>query len=154
MIVASRLVLVASGFLIAVLWFDLMFDVQVWRHPGTDSLPESVLESIARYYRRVTTDASPMGRLVGLSMLVLVGSIGAQAIAGGTPGWVSVVSGLGAVTGPGLAGARVFRNARRLARRQDPLNTQSALARTIARDHVVCLAAMVLTLVVQLVRPT
>ena len=44
-----------------------MFDVQVWRHRHSPQISEEALESIARYYRRVTTTASPMGRLVGRS---------------------------------------------------------------------------------------
>jgi hypothetical protein len=48
-----------AGFLLAVLWFDLMFDVQVLRAaPG--ALPEPVLASIAGYYARVTTAARPI----------------------------------------------------------------------------------------------
>src|SRR5207302_8188768 len=35
---------------------------------------DSVLASIAAYYRRDTTDASPMGRLVSAAMLVLSGA--------------------------------------------------------------------------------
>ena len=35
-----------AAFLLAVLWFDLMFDVQVRRHP-TDPLPAEVLASIS-----------------------------------------------------------------------------------------------------------
>ena len=62
-----------AGFLIAVLWFDLMFDVQA-RLPGA-ALPEAVLASISAYYRRVTTEASPMGRLVSVAMLVTVAAI-------------------------------------------------------------------------------
>ena len=46
----------AAGFLLAVLWFDLMFDVQVSATPAGE-LPEQVLASIAGYYRRVTTTA-------------------------------------------------------------------------------------------------
>jgi hypothetical protein len=69
----------ATGFLIAVLWFDLMFDVQVWRHRGSPCTPEPALQSIAAYYRRVTTTASPMGRLVGFVMLVLVSALVVQA---------------------------------------------------------------------------
>src|SRR5437762_2349871 len=64
----ARFVTAGAGFLLAVLWFDLMYDVQVIGH-REGSLPESVLESIGRYYRRVTTDARPMNRLVALSML-------------------------------------------------------------------------------------
>ena len=58
----------SGGFLLAVLWFDLMFDVQVIRLPA-ESVPEEVLASIAAYYHRVTTAADPMGRAVGLAML-------------------------------------------------------------------------------------
>ena len=49
-----------GGFLLAVLWMDLMFDVQVLRHRRDAQLPEPVLASIAAYYGRVTTRARPM----------------------------------------------------------------------------------------------
>ena len=57
-----------AAFLLAVLWFDLMFDVQVRGHAG-GPLPPEVLASISAYYRRVTTEAWPMNRLVVLVML-------------------------------------------------------------------------------------
>ena len=57
-----------AGFLLAVLWFDLMFDVQVLRHRIGDE-PDETLASIAAYYRRVTTAARPMNRLVMTAML-------------------------------------------------------------------------------------
>ncbi len=43
---------IASGaaFLICVLWFDLMFDVQTRNHEG-DALPTEVLASISSYSR-------------------------------------------------------------------------------------------------------
>lgn len=44
-----------AGFLLAVLWFDLMFDVQTRKHAG-ERLPPEVLASITSYYRRVTTE--------------------------------------------------------------------------------------------------
>ena len=140
----------ATGFLIAVLWFDLMFDIQVWRHRRSPQVPDSVLESIAAYYRRVTTTASPMGRLVGLIMLVLLGELVVQAISGDEALWVSVVSIPAALIGIGLAAARIFGWARRLGSRKDPPAVQSELARGIFRAHIVCLAAMVTLLAVQL----
>ena len=140
----------AMGFLIAVLWFDLMFDVQVWRHRRSPQVPDGVLESIAAYYRRVTTTASPMGRLVGLIMLGLLGALGVQAISGDEPLWVSVVSIPAALIGIGLAAARIFGWARRLGARRDPPAVQSELARGIFRAHIVCLAAMVTLLAAQL----
>jgi hypothetical protein len=42
----------------------------------------------------------------------------------------------------GLAGARVVPNSVRLGARSDPPGAQSALARSICRDHLVCLAGM------------
>lgn len=67
-----------AGFLLAVLWFDLMFDVQVRSHSGV-VLPDEVLASISSYYRRVTTDAAPMNRFVAIGMIVTLAGIGAQA---------------------------------------------------------------------------
>src|SRR5213082_1646375 len=56
----------AGGFLLAVLWMDLIFDVQVLRHPARGGdVPEPVLASIAAYYRRATTDSRPMSHLIG-----------------------------------------------------------------------------------------
>ena len=140
----------AAGFLIAVLWFDLIFDVQMWRHRRAREAPEPVLASIAAYYRRVTTTASPMGRLVGLVMVVLWVGLIVQAIDGDAPAWVSAASIPAALLATGLAGVRVFGRARRLGARADPPATQSALARGILRDHLVCLAAMSVVMAVQL----
>ncbi len=65
-----------GGFLLAVIWMDLMFDVQALRGPRTAPLPEPALASIAGYYRRVTTDAWPMNQLVGVVMTgTVLGSV-------------------------------------------------------------------------------
>ena len=66
-----------AGFLLAVLWFDLMFDVQT-RKSVANPLPSEVLASISAYYRRVTTDAYPMNRLVALVMLLTIAVICAE----------------------------------------------------------------------------
>ena len=50
-----------AAFLVAVLWFDLMFDVQA-QGSGSGPVDEEALASIARYYARVTTRARPMNR--------------------------------------------------------------------------------------------
>ena len=75
-----------AGFLLAVLWFDLMFDVQVRGHSAAE-LPEAVLASIARYYARVTTAARPMNRLVALAMLVTLGALIAELFGDELPVW-------------------------------------------------------------------
>jgi type IV secretory pathway TrbD component len=141
----------AAAFLVAVLWFDLMFDVQVWPHRGEELVPVAVIESIATYYRRVTTDASPMGKLISVVMTALVALLVWQAVRGGTAAWVSMVSLAATVTAVGLALTRVVPNAQRLGARRDPHAVQSALARRIFRDHLVFLGLMVTVLVVQLV---
>jgi hypothetical protein len=141
----------AAGFLIAVLWFDLMFDVQVIPHRRQPTVPEAVLQSIAGYYRRVTTDASPMGRLIAVVMVSLLALLTWQAARAGTPGWVSAVSLIAAVAAIGLAIGRVVPAAVRLGSRRDPYEAQSALARGILRDHLAFLGLMVTVLVVQLV---
>jgi hypothetical protein len=146
----DQAVTAAAGFLLSVLWFDLMFDVQVLRHRHEPQVPATVLESIAAYYRRVTTTASPMGRLVGVVMVVLLAALVAQAATGDAPVWVSAVSLPAAALAIGLATVRVFGRARRLGTREDPQDVQSALARSILRDHLICLAAMSVVLAVQL----
>ena len=144
------LITAAAGFLIAVLWFDLMFDVQVLRHRREPQVPEAVLASIAAYYRRVTTTASPMGRLVAMAMLALFVGLIAQAVRADAGWWVSATSFPAAFLAVGLAMGRVFGRARRLGSRTDPPDVQSDLARSICRDHLVCLASMSLLLMVQL----
>ncbi|MEX0682309.1 MAG: hypothetical protein WD904_00345 [Dehalococcoidia bacterium] len=140
----------AAGFLLAVLWFDLMFDVQVWRHRRAPDVPEPALESIAAYYRRVTTTASPMGRLVAVVMLVLIAALVWQAVDGDAPTGVSVASAPLALVAVGLAVGRVFGRARRLGARGDSPAVQTELARSIFRDHLICVSAMATLLAVQL----
>jgi hypothetical protein len=138
-----------AGFLLAVLWFDLMFDVQVVPYRKAD-LPEPIVGSIAGYYRRVTTDAHPMNRLVLIAMLVTLGGIVAQLARSDGPAaarWSSLVL---AVLPIGLAGARTVPSAVRLGSRRDPLAAQVATARSIYAQHVFCACCIALLLVVQL----
>src|SRR5205085_2298940 len=99
-----------AGFLLAVLWFDLMFDVQT-RTSRDGTLPPEVLASIAGYYRRVTTDARPMNRLVSLVMLATVLALGAEIFEDQNPVWLEAMSVACAISAIGLAIARTFRNA-------------------------------------------
>ncbi|MEN8159085.1 MAG: hypothetical protein ABFS41_03325 [Myxococcota bacterium] len=137
-----------GGFLIAVLWMDLMFDVQTLRQ-REDVLPEAVLDSIAGYYRRVTTEAAPMSRLVALVMAVAVATTLTQLVVEEVR-WASAISLLLAGVPIALAQTRIFPAAARLGGQQDTPETQSRLARQICRDHLVCLAAMVAFTALQL----
>ena len=147
----SEIVAAAAGFLIAVLWFDLMFDVQVLPHRRSTEVPQTAVESISAYYRRVTTTASPMGRLVGLVMIVLLAALVVQTASGDSPLWVGAVSIPAGLLAICLAVLRVFGRARRLGSRKDPVAMQSELARSIFRDHLICLAAMAILLATQLI---
>jgi hypothetical protein len=131
---------VGGGFLLAVLWMDLMFDVQVLRHEDGE-LPEEVLSSTAAYYRRVTTEARPMGYAVGLVMLGTVFALVAEIVHSplAWAGWISLLLCTGPVL---LALLRVYPNAVRLGSRGDSPLGQSALARSICRDHLICFASM------------
>src|SRR5262245_43695591 len=142
-----------AGFLIAVLWFDLMFDTQTRRHRGA-ALPDDVLASIRAYYRRVTSDARPMNRLISVVMLGTLAAIAAELANAATPRWLVLVSLAAAVSAIGLAAARTVRNASRLGRAVDARDVQTALARGIFRDHVYCLAAMAVVLSLQLYAST
>lgn len=134
---------VGGGFLLAVLWMDLMFDVLVFgegRERGK-SISEDRLAQIAAYYRRVTTTARPMNYLVGLVMAAMVAILVTRLVAGGS----SLVDAISlALCGIpiGLALLRIFPNAVRLGARSDGDVEQSRLAREICSAHLVCFAAM------------
>ena len=121
-----------------------MFDVQArGREVGEDALA-----SIAAYYARVTTKARPMNRLVALAMVATLAAIVVQlARGGGWPAWASLAL---VVLAVGVAGAHTVPAAVRLGTRRDPMDVQTALARSILRDHVVCFACIATVIVLQL----
>jgi hypothetical protein len=149
----NAVVTAGAGFLLAVLWFDLMFDVQVLRQGGGD-VPEPVLASISTYYSRVTTAARPMNRLIAAVMLATIAAIIIQITEGDAPAWVGWTS-LGLAGGAiALAAVRTVPGAVRLGTRADLPAVQSRLARSILRDHVVCFAAIAAVLAIQLTTGT
>ncbi len=88
----ASLLTACSGFLFAVLWMDLIFDVQVLHHRAAADLPETVLASVAAYYHRATTTSRPMGHLIVAVMATLLGALVFVAARGRTtrpsrPGW-------------------------------------------------------------------
>ncbi|MCV7075379.1 hypothetical protein [Mycobacterium szulgai] len=136
----ASLLTACGGFLLAVLWMDLIFDVQVRKH-GPE-LPEPVLASIAGYYYRATTTSRPMSRLIAVVMVILLGALGIQAVNGYDPAWLLVTS-------SGLAGLPVLLalthtvpSAVRLGNRTGTALEQSRLARSVYRDHVFCAGCM------------
>jgi hypothetical protein len=142
---------VASGaaFLICVLWFDLMFDVQTRNHEG-DALPTEVLASISSYYRRVTIEAYPMNRLIAAVMVLTLIAIITEIIRSKDHWWIGWISLAAAVSAIGLARTRTIPNAARLGRAKGSIESQTTLARAIYRDHLYCIAAIAVVLILQL----
>jgi len=138
-----------GGFLLAVLWFDLMFDIQT-RTSGGPQLPADVLASISAYYRRVTTQARPMNRLVAAVMLLTLLALAVEVAKQAEPAWIAWPSLLLAIAAIGIALIRTVRNAVRLGAALDPPEAQTAVARAIYRDHQFSFAAMVLMVGLQL----
>lgn len=121
---------------------DLIFDTQVLQHRSADELPESVLESISGYYHRATTTSRPMSLLIALVMLILLGALGFRWAAGDGAIWLLAAATALAGVPILLALVRTVPNAVRLGARGGTVAEQSRLARSICRDHVVCLTFM------------
>ncbi len=139
-----------SGFLIAVLWMDLIFDVQVLAHRHVDELPDPVLASMAAYYRRATTTSRPMGHLIAVVMAILLLALVLRAWRGHDPFWLSVVATALAATPIVLALSRTVPNAIRLGERAGTAAEQTRLARSVLIDHGVCLGCQLAFLAVWL----
>jgi len=113
-------------------------------------LPPPVLASIAAYYRRVTTEAYPMNRLVAAVMLLTLAAICIEIVQGQNLWWIGW--GSIALAGSGFVPTmmRTVPNARRLGAATDSVQEQSRLARAVCRDHMLSFARMGVVLGLQL----
>lgn len=126
-----------------------MFDTQVLGKSGA-TLPEETLDSISRYYSRVTTTAKPMNRLVGVAMLGTLIALVVEVQKHQIPSSRAVMSLVLVVLAISIALGRTLRNAVRLGRQEEDLVTQSRLARLVLRDHLILFVALGLVLMLQL----
>jgi hypothetical protein len=144
--VAIPVMTACSGFLLAVLWMDLMFDVQVVAHRHAAEVPESVIASVAGYYHRVTTASRPMNHLIAVVMAILLVTLALRVASGPDPLWLVLVS-VPLAAGPVLlALLRTVPNAVHLGRRAGSPAEQTRRARAICVDHLVCIGCQVLFL--------
>ena len=91
-----------------------------------------------------------MNRLIAAVMLATIVAVVVQISDEDAPRWMRWTS-LGLAGGAiALAAFRTVPGAVRLGARADPPAVQSRLARSIGRDHVVCLAAIAAVLAIQL----
>ena len=145
----NAFVAAGAGFLLAVLWFDLMFDVQVRGHSDVE-LPEAVLGSIAAYYARVTTAARPMNRLIALVMLATLAAIIVELANALHPLWVAWASLVLALAPILLALLRTVPGAVALGARGGTPAQQSRLARSICVEHLLCFVSIAALIGIQL----
>lgn len=139
-----------GGFLLAVLWMDLMFDTQA--RGGGAELDQRARDSICGYYRRATTTSQPMGAVVAVVMVLLLATLGLEAVLGDSPAWLIGAS-LVLAGGPiALAVLRTVPNAVKLGRQSGSGAEQSHLARAVLRDHIVCAVGMSLFVVLWVTR--
>jgi len=144
----NALVAAGAGFLLAVLWFDLMFDVQALQVRGGE-VPEEALSSIAGYYRRVTITARPMDKLIALVMVATLTAIVVEIVRGDVSAWVGWTSLVLAAAPIALAATRILPRAVRLGAREDTADRQSELARLVGRGHLLCFPSIAALLVLQ-----
>ena len=138
MSVTESVLVACAGFLLAVLWMDLIFDTQALAVRGGE-LPEPVLSSIAGYYHRATTTSRPMSHLIAAVMVILLGALAFRALHGHDPVWLTVASGVLAGVPILLALIRTVPNAVRLGSRLDgPAATITPRAVGLPRSSRVC----------------
>ncbi|WP_430755415.1 hypothetical protein [Mycolicibacterium septicum] len=121
---------------------DLIFDVQVLAHPRSAELPEPVLASIAGYYHRATTTSRPMSLLIAAVMVILLAALAFHAVDGIGPGWRTAVLAVLAGGPVLLALLHTVPLAVKLGHRSGTVIEQSRLARSVCRDHLLCLTSM------------
>ncbi len=140
-------VFVCIGFMLAILYMDLMFDVMSvpYRRSGA-ALPRDVLEPITHYYRRVTQNPY----VLMFVMLTTTTFLVLQVVYGLTPRWAAYTS----LVAMGLAMAtgilKVIPAARRIASGKDPAEVQARLIHGVFTAHVLLLACIVVLAAIQL----
>jgi hypothetical protein len=144
-------VFVCIGFMLAILYIDLMFDVMSVPHrrSGT-TLPKNVLEPITHYYRRVTQNPYVLMFVMMTTTISLV----VQIVYGLTLQWAAYSS-LAAMGLAMVAGiVKVVPAARRLASGREPPDVQTRLIHGVFTAHVLLLACILVLAVIQLVAST
>src|SRR5262249_47354586 len=122
-----RLLSSCAGFLVALLWLDVVVGVQA--RGGPPVLSEAVLSSIAAYYARVTTRSWPLGAAIGIVMVIAVGGALMQVLRRRESRRRDVLALVLVAVPVGLALLRVFPNAVHLGMSSDPAAARTHRAR-------------------------
>jgi hypothetical protein len=129
------------GFMMAVLYIDLMFDVSAAPYRNTKrALPKEILDPVTHYYGRITQNPY----VLMFVMLTTTLCIGAEIIYGPTPKWAAYASlalmGLSMVTGT----LKVIPTAQRLGSGQDSEDERTRMIHGMLPFHLVLLINILL----------
>jgi hypothetical protein len=144
-----RCVLICGGgFLLSVLWMDLLFDSQVVGESGP-TLSDQSLSSIRHYYQRIQTDKSPLLILIaGVMLVTILTAVYDLVRAVKRRGWQ--MAALFSSSAPIVfAQLVIIPQAALLGSGQESLKIQSELARSIFLEHLVCIASITVFLAIQ-----
>jgi hypothetical protein len=145
--------LLGGGFLLAVLWFDLKFDLLVYDQlVDRGDVDAEALASIKAYYTRALgTEMAGFPLIMTMMFLSIVATL-VQFKDDCLVTWTWIASLLLLVPPILLAFVRVVPNAGRLADSDADHRHQLDLAETILQDHLFCFASISCFLVLQLYR--
>jgi hypothetical protein len=134
------------GFMIAVLYMDLVFDISALPHRGAKGpLPPHVLEPIATYYRYITRNPY----LLMFVMVTTLTCVIAQILYGVVPRWAGYSSLFLIVLAMAAGTIKVIPTAQRLATGKDSVEQQTRMVRSIFPFHILLLISILLLAVVQ-----
>jgi hypothetical protein len=91
-----------------------------------------------------------MNRLISAVMVGTIIAIIVQLVEGDAPRWAGVVSLVLTAAAISVAAVHTVPSAVRLGTRSDAIAGQSRVARSILRDHVICITAVAVVLLIQL----
>ena len=134
------------GFMMAVLYIDLMFDVSAVPHRHAKApLPKEVLDPIIHYYGRITQNPY----VLMFVMLTTVTCIGAQIVYDQAPRWAAysslVLMALIMLTGT----LKVIPTAQRLGAGKDPEDAQTRMILGMLPFHLVLLISVLVLAMIQ-----
>ena len=134
------------GFMLAVLYIDLMFDVTAVPYRRTNApIPSDVVETIARYYRRITQNPYVLMFVMLTATLCIV----AEIVYDLAPRWVGYSSLFFMAILVIAGGGRVIPMAQRLASGKDAEDARTRLVHAMFPGHVVLLISILLLALVQ-----
>lgn len=134
------------GFMMAVLYIDLMFDVSAAPYRKTnEALPKAVLDPITHYYGRITQNPY----VLMFVMLTTTLCIGSEILYNSAPRWASYSSlflmGLSMITGT----LKVIPTAQRLGAGTDPEDVRTRMVHSMLPFHLILMVNIIALTAIQ-----